>query len=163
MTRTRWSLSALILLLFGASLAWGAPKALPEVSLEPLGEGKALNTSSLVGKPTLLAFFTPTCPYCRDELVLLESLRSAYPPEKLAMLAVTPSGSPKTLSRTMLSRWKVTTIPGYQDPKNALFDAFEVEGVPFTVLTDRKGRVVRTFLGLMPKEELTAALDKAIR
>ena len=48
-------------------------------------------------------------------------------------------------------------------PKDALYEAFAVEGVPFSVLTDRKGKVVRTFLGLMSKEELTRELDKVLR
>lgn len=63
----------------------------------------------------------------------------------------------------MLARWKVPSIPGYRDAKDALYEAFVVEGVPFSVLTDRKGKVVRTFLGLMSKEELTRELDKVLR
>lgn len=59
MKRSRLPLAVWLLLTL-ASLAWAAPKTLPQATLEPLGEGVALSTASLASKPALLVFFTPT-------------------------------------------------------------------------------------------------------
>lgn len=79
------------------------------------------------------------------------------------MLAVTPSGSPKTPVPHHALPLEVTTIPGYRTPRTPSSTPSRWRESPSRCSPDRKGRVIPHLLGLMPKEELTAALDKAIR
>lgn len=122
---------------------------LKDRKVESLADGKLVDLGSLSkGKPFYLVFSTPTCPYCREELLALDSMRPQYPEEKIGIAVVFPSGSSREIIRSVLNdRWKIKTVKGYMDPKNELFEAFRIRGVPFSVLFDAEGKQVTTFEG----------------
>lgn len=64
MSKLGW-LIIFILVAIAASMVVVFVKIMPSgdilgVTLEPVGGGEALQTATLVGKPTILIFFTPT-------------------------------------------------------------------------------------------------------
>lgn len=117
--------------------------------VESLADGKLVDLGSLSkGKPFYLVFSTPTCPYCREELLLLDSMRSEYPEEKIGIATVFPSGASSEMINSVLNeRWKVKSVKGYIDPQNELFEALGIRGVPYSILFDAKGNQVGVFEG----------------
>lgn len=132
--------------------------------LEALSDGKEIDLGKKAkGKPLYLVFSTPTCPYCREELILLESMRKTYPEDKISMLTVFPPGaSREVIWKILTERWGVKSIPGYLDKEAKLFQAYDIRGVPYSVLFDAKGRQVTTFEDMPQKSALEAALRGAL-
>lgn len=130
--------------------------------LESLKDGAPMETASLKG-PTLVTFFTPNCPYCKTELRQLDAMYAAYTVKGLRMMGVAPGWKPRDVYVKALTRavesWEVRNIPFYTDGEPGLFDAFQIRGVPSTVLFDKDGKAVRVFEGLAPEDEMRAALD----
>jgi|GEM_PF-4703962 len=62
-------------------------KPMPEFSLNSLDEGK-INSSSLLGKPTVLNFWFTSCQPCLEEIPILNSLTSEFDDE-VNFLAIT--------------------------------------------------------------------------
>jgi len=118
-----------------------------------LKDGSTVRTDSLKGRPLFLAFFTPTCPYCREELAALDRVAPKYR-GKISLVALAPESSGRELVSTMLGRWGIRNIPGYLDAGNRMFEAFGVTGVPFSVFFDRNGKGIQTFLGLAPMDQV---------
>ena len=87
-------------------------------------------------------------------------MRNDYPDSKIRMITVFPPGVQReTLKKILTERWKVKTVPAYFDDATTLFQVFEVEGVPASVLFDARGEIVRSFVGKPAEAELRTAFD----
>jgi|GEM_PF-4759970 len=91
-------------------------------------------------------------------------MRTAYPEEKIGIITIFPSGaSRETLARIMNDRWKSKSIKGYIDPRNELFEAFRIRGVPFSVLFDAEGKQVASFEGFPGREPIEEKFNSVIK
>lgn len=80
------------------------------------------------------------------------------------MLTVFPPGVKReTLQKILSDRWKIKGIPAYIDEPAALFEAFEVEGVPSSALFDAEGNVIEFFVGMPDKGKLKEAFTKVLQ
>jgi thioredoxin-like negative regulator of GroEL len=155
------AVSALLLALVMVASALAAPglKGYQWISLD---KGARTGSDAFLGKPVLVSFFTPLCPYCREELRELEGLAPKYR-GKVNIVALAPETSSQAAVSAVLARWGIRTIPGYLDSGNRMYQAFRVDAVPFSALFDKEGKLIRSTVGLIPAEELKALLDGAIR
>lgn len=91
-------------------------------------------------------------------------MRNNFPESKIGMITVFPPGTTRSLAQQVLQyRWKIKGISGYTDDTGALFEAYNVTGVPFSVLYDKYGKEVKIFEGMPNKAALEAAFKTVVK
>lgn len=144
-------LGAAILVFLGGTFP---AAALPANTLVSTRDGLETVTVSWEGRPTLLVFFSPVCPYCRSELKELEKLSTWPAAEGLRIVAVAPGEWPAGVLNAAAVKWGLKGPEIFRDPGNALFKAYRVKKVPYTVYLGADGNRKDAFLGAATAAEL---------
>jgi len=130
--------------------------------------------SQLSGSPVLLFFWAHWCGDCKAEGPVIAQLKSEFEPRGLALLAPTQlygyaaqgeDAQPKDELAYVEQVWKhfypaLQNVPVPVSKEN--FNLYGASTTPTLVLLDRTGRVALYHPGVMPYEELRAAIEKAI-
>jgi thiol-disulfide isomerase/thioredoxin len=130
--------------------------------------------SQLSGSPVLLFFWAHWCGDCKAEGPVIAQLKSEFEPRGLALLAPTQlygyaaqgeDAQPKDELAYVEQVWKhfypaLQNVPVPVSKEN--FNLYGASTTPTLVLLDRTGRVALYHPGVMPYEELRAAIQKAI-
>jgi len=130
--------------------------------------------SQLSGSPVLLFFWAHWCGDCKAEGPVIAQLKSEFEPRGLALLAPTQlygyaaqgeDAQPKDELAYVEQVWKhfypaLQNVPVPVSKEN--FNLYGASTTPTLVLLDRAGRVALYHPGVMPYEELRAAIEKAI-
>lgn len=108
------------------------------------------------GKLVLLNFFATWCPSCSREVRALSELRREYPRKDLILLGISMDDTEGPLLR-FLEKHK----PGYPVylAGRGVASAFNVSGVPKTIVYNREGRRVHSTHGYVPAGELRRIVD----
>lgn len=130
--------------------------------------------AQLKGSPVLLFFWAHWCGDCKYEGPIITRLRSEYALHGLTVIAPTKyygyaaqgeDATPKT-ELAWIDNVRQRFYSGLLDVpvpiSKANFDNYGASTTPTLVLVDRQGTVVLYHPGLMPYEDLRAAIDKAI-
>ena len=129
-----------------AALAQPERQALPDFGVIDL-EGISHPVAELEGVVTLLNFWATWCGPCRTELPELQKLYNELGGKGLAVLAINVEGVGTPVQQFM--DMMHLTLPAYfisrQDNQR-----LGIRGIPFSVLVDRQGRVVRVYQGYSP-------------
>jgi peroxiredoxin len=131
-------------------------RQLPDLTLRQLSGGDQVNLSGLRGKPVLLDFWGSYCGPCKRATLYAQDLQKSYQPSHLTVLTLTQDTAADAKGWTDYNH---VTLPVLLDSDGAAFKAFEVEGVPVTILADGNGKVVRYWLGLDDPAEMKGVLD----
>ncbi len=114
----------------------------PDITVRALDSGKPVSLKDSAGKPTLLVFFSVSCPACRRELPDVQEMMERAG-EKLNVLVVS-ADSPQELK----SYW---TKEGLKLPVGvdggAAHRAYQVSTIPYSVVIDGEGKVRADFVG----------------
>lgn len=126
---------------------------LARFSLKTL-DGKRFESSTLVGKVTVVSFWATWCQPCKRELSELERLRKQFEDRGLAVVAIATDG-PETLSAVRSTvrrkRWRVTVLT---DPDGTAGALLNPRGsVPYSIFVDRQGRVAHIHSGFQAGDE----------
>src|SRR2546421_5529611 len=113
------------------------PFPAPEVSLaDPTGE--TVELSELRGKLVIINLWATWCEPCLREMPSLERLQSRFG-ERIAVVGVSQDrGGGKTVE-PFIAKLGLKSLKIYVDPKSAVGRAFEVKGLPTSLLIDRDG------------------------
>lgn len=117
-------------------------ESLPAFSVTTL-EGKTVSTSDLLGKPSVVVFFSTTCPDCHRQLPEIESAWFAAD-GNVNVLTIARDEDRETVS-TFWSK-KGFTMPCAAPGDRRVYDLFDRgsrSGVPLLFLCDTLGTVVR--------------------
>lgn len=99
------------------------------------------------GKVVLVNFWATWCPPCRQELPELVALRQRYAEDQLVVLGVSVDDSTGHVEQFL--RNMPLNFPVYwRTPE--LLAAYQVSGVPYTVVYDGRGRMVDEMVGYVP-------------
>ncbi|MBI5259609.1 MAG: TlpA family protein disulfide reductase [Burkholderiales bacterium] len=148
----------------GAGVAWwhrraDAAKAPPEMWAMRFGrpEGGELVMAELRGKPLLINFWATWCAPCVRELPEIERFQQAFSRQQGQVIALAIDGP--TPVREFLVRVKLSMPIGLAglDGTDLVHMLGNLQGgLPFTVLIDAQGRLVRRKMGETSFDELTA-------
>jgi thiol-disulfide isomerase/thioredoxin len=130
--------------------------------------------SQLSGSPVLLFFWAHWCGDCKAEGPVIAQLEAEFRPRGLTLLAPTQlygyaaqgeDALPKDELAYVEQVWKhfypgLQSVPVPVSKEN--FNLYGASTTPTLVLLDRTGRVALYHPGVMPYEELRAAIQKAI-
>jgi thiol-disulfide isomerase/thioredoxin len=117
------------------------PAPAPAVSLTDIS-GKTVDLSDFKGKLVLVNLWATWCEPCLREMPSLERLQSQLG-DRIAVLGVSEDrGGGKTVE-PFVAKLGLKSVKIFIDPKSVVGRAFEVRGLPTSLLIDRDGR----FLG----------------
>lgn len=105
--------------------------------------------------PTLINFWALWCKPCRIEMKALKSLYERYADEGFNIIGInqdSPRSVAKVESFISSQNIKYTIV---LDPNKELFNLFNGQVVPLTLLYDRKGNVVYQNQGYLPGDEFS--------
>ena len=131
----------------------------PEFRLADL-EGQQVSLSGLRGRAVLLSFWASWCVPCKEELPLLEKLKSEWGPKGLDVWGVT--NEPAVKARAWLNQHGID-LPTLVDENRQAFRSYEADQIPVSVVLTRDGEVVSYLVGLGGENHFRAAIEKALR
>lgn len=126
-------LSAVLILLVLAASA-----SADSVILNDLNAEKT-DISSYKGRPVLLFFWTTWCPYCREEIIMLNRLAPQMQKEGIEVFAVNV-GEPDNKVFSFVGK-NMLTLRVLLDRDGMAADNYDVFGVPTYIILDKAGEV----------------------
>jgi thiol-disulfide isomerase/thioredoxin len=134
----------------------------PEIALKNPA-GKVLRLSALKGKVVLIDFWASWCGPCRRENPNVVKLYKKYKSKGFEIFSVSLDEDPKAWKQAIEQdglSWPnhVSDLLGWKTP---LIQTYRFDGIPHTVLLDRKGQILSTGLrGSALEQKLIEALAK---
>jgi thiol-disulfide isomerase/thioredoxin len=142
----------------------GPPTAQPVPAVRPLfsltdSGGELRSIADWDGRSLMINFWATWCPPCRREIPLLNSLRAEYGPRGFEVIGVAVDFREDVLAYMRETPIDYPVLIGEQDGIDAA-RAFGMEtmGFPFTIFTDREGRIVTVHVGELHAAEADAIL-----
>jgi thiol-disulfide isomerase/thioredoxin len=134
------------------------PEARPLFSLQDT-DGKLRSISEWDGKALVINFWATWCPPCRREIPMLNALHTDYTPRGVEVIGVAVDFRESVLEYLRKTPVAYPVLIGEQDGIDAA-KAFGMEtmGFPFTIFTDRKGRIVTIHVGELHRPDADAIL-----
>lgn len=129
------------------------PLSAPDLS------GKTVSLEDYRDKVVLVQVWATWCPYCKREIPGLRKLYKEEGPNGFAILAPAIDNDPAKVgpyARAQGIEYPVLLTPGGTD-------GWRGGGVPFAVLVERGGKVVRLYTGEKDMDFLTADVRAALR
>lgn len=103
--------------------------------------------------PVYMSFWALWCEPCKQELRALKTFATEHAEDPFTILAVNQD-SPKSLAKVKAYvKSQSYPFPVILDPNTQLFQAFNGQNLPFSVLIDRSGKIVATRTGYLPGDE----------
>jgi thiol-disulfide isomerase/thioredoxin len=113
--------------------------------------GKPVNLDSLKGQIVLVNFWASWCGPCRKEMPILEQLSRQYHNKGVTLLGV--NVEPDSAAATNWLKATPVSFPILFDVDSKVSKLYQVEGMPNTVILDRKGNVRYIHRGYQPGAE----------
>lgn len=118
-------------------------------------DGKEAKLSDYYSQgPLLINFWALWCEPCRVEMKELQSLFSDFGDQGFTVLGINQD-SPRSLSkvRSYVSGQRIT-YPVILDPSSKVFQKFNGQVIPLSLLFNQKGEIVYRHTGYLPGDEL---------
>ena len=117
----------------------------PPFSLRDI-EGRTVTApGDFAGNPVVVHFWADWCPYCLEEMPVLDKLFQQYKKQGLMVYAVNV-GQGLDVARAYVSKVKIT-YPVLLDVEGRTAKSYGVVGLPRTFFIDRKGNIKYKLLG----------------
>jgi len=127
-------------------------------------DGKTIKISDFKGKVVILNFWATWLPACVREMTALGELYNKHK-DDLVVLGISVDSSGEEVVRTYIQKSNIT-YPIIMSTK-AILDAFEpvveepIDTIPTTIIIDRKGFILKKYVGAQKKEILGQAYESA--
>lgn len=126
-------------------------------------DGNSVKLSSIIGngKPTILEFWATWCPYCKQELTIMDGVVSDY----AGRFNFVPIDSVGSKSETVEKALQFMSDNGHDYPtyfdtnSQAAATAYHAYSLPTIIVIDRYGNYVGYHTGLMQADDISAILD----
>ena len=113
--------------------------------------GKTLSLGALRGQIVLVNFWASWCGPCRKEMPILEQLNRQYRNKGVTLIGV--NVEPDSAAATDWLKATPVSFPILFDVDSKVSKLYQVEGMPNTVILDRKGNVRYIHRGYQPGAE----------
>jgi|YNPBryulayer2012_1023412.scaffolds.fasta_scaffold00547_2 peroxiredoxin len=143
------------LLLFAFIFAQFHPYIEKDFVLEDV-TGKPFSLRQFAGRPIVLFFFSPRCGDCKEEMPYLKELYDNYQDKNLAMVGVGIRNRKEI--QEFVQEYNLS-FPVVVDETLEVSKGFGVFFLPHTVFFNRKGKIVYSEAGKIPREKLKEHLE----
>jgi thiol-disulfide isomerase/thioredoxin len=176
--RRRWAVTLTIVTISAVGVGIGAGsvgrEADPAEPMLRLGDGttapafqlpdlrspaRTVDLAQFAGRPVVLNFWASWCVPCRTEMPALEAVQRRLG-DGVAFLGVNHQDS-RTAALQLVDDTGVT-YPSGMDPEGQVARAYELVGLPATVLITPDGDLVATRLGAVDADELDLMIDELL-
>jgi peroxiredoxin len=149
------------LVAIGAWFAFKPYPPAPNVSIEML-QGKSIELASLKNNVVLVEFWATSCVTCVKQMPSTVELYKELSPKGFEVIAVAMSYDPVEFVRRFTESRQLPFIVGL-DTNGAVAKAFgDVKLTPTFFLIDKKGRIIKQYLGNYDKADLRQTIEKAL-
>lgn len=132
--------------------------AAPDFTVE-LNDGSQFTLSDAKGKVVLINIWATWCGPCCAEMPAFQRLYEEYG-DQLQIVAVNYAEKKQTVDQFIADNGY--TFPFAYDEEAGVMELYPSEGIPYTILIDKAGRVYKTFLGARSAEEQYEVYRSAI-
>jgi cytochrome c biogenesis protein CcmG/thiol:disulfide interchange protein DsbE len=125
-------------------------------------DGRRMKLADFAGKVLVLDFWATYCPPCREEIPQLIELQRRFGSQGLNIVGLNVGGEddrPKVPE--FVRTYRIQYTLGYPDPGMVDFYMGDNDAIPQTIVFDRKGRLVKHFIGF--DKTMPAELEQAIQ
>ncbi|MDO5666918.1 MAG: TlpA disulfide reductase family protein [Alcaligenaceae bacterium] len=138
-----------------------ASKAAPEVTFNAM-DGRSFQTQDLKGKVTMYKFWATDCVTCMRQMPDTIEHYAKYKDQGYETVAVAMKhDSTDAINRLIQERGYEFTI--VHDADGSIAKAFgDVRFTPIAFLVDRKGKIIKSFIGNYDKNLFVEELEKAL-
>jgi len=135
------------------------PKPAPQFTLSSL-DGKTVAMKDLTNKVVVVDFWATWCGPCREEIPHLNKLYSDFKGRGLEIVGISMDDGPDVVKEFAREfRMEYPLVMGNDE----LADQFGgIFGFPTTFIIDRKGNIVKKFVGLPPADELSRVVRELV-
>lgn len=99
------------------------------------------------GKVFVLNFWATWCGPCRVEMPGLSKLQAEADPTEVEVITVATGRNPAPMIARFFARAEIDNLPHHRDPSRVLADAYDVIGLPVTVVLNSKGQEIARMQG----------------
>lgn len=127
--------------------------------------GQETGLEAYLGKVVLVNLWATWCTPCIAELPSLENLQIEYGEQGLQVLPIALDRDKDAAAlAAFLAKHKITKLSTWQDKNRAVMGKWGYEGLPTSILLDRKGGIIRVFEGpyIWDKGEPLEAVKSAL-
>ena len=124
----------------GEFIPESAPQPAPETGFTD-ADGNPASFADFKGKPVVVNLWATWCQPCLKEMPSLDRLQSRLD-DKLAVAAISEDRAGATRVAPFVAAMGLQKLKIYLDPKSDVGHAFNVRGLPTSVVIDASGRVV---------------------
>ncbi len=110
-------------------------------------DGATHTLAEFKGRGMVVNLWATWCAPCVAEMPALEALSKALAPHDVAVLPLSSDRGGASVVQAWFSAHGITGLPVLLDPKGVMGHAFNVRGIPTTVIIDKSGRVVARLEG----------------
>ncbi len=143
-------LSVLLILVIATSSFAGAKHKAPKLKLKDVN-GNVITYKDLLGKPTILVFWSLNCHSCRDELPELNKLYEKYK-DKVNFFAVVVNTNDIEEIKETQKEWGFNMPILIGTPKTIY--RFRIIGTPITYVIDQNWYIFKQHIGKTPVEKI---------
>ena len=146
----------------GAYFAFAQRPDMPQVRFSMLS-GELVSTADLRGKVTLVNFWATSCVPCMTEMPKMVQTYNQFKDRGFETIAVAMEYDPPNNVKSYTERNKLP-FKVAMDARGEIAKGFgDVSVIPTTFIIDRKGRIIKTYLGEPDQAALHELLDGALK
>lgn len=116
-------------------------------------QGQELKFSDFQGKTTVVNFWTPWCPYCKDEMPYFQAAYDTYQEELNVVMMDVPDSRNTAQDAIDMIQEAGYTFPLYLDTNTESLNTFGVYSYPQTFFFNSQGEFVGRIAGAIPNQE----------
>jgi cytochrome c biogenesis protein CcmG/thiol:disulfide interchange protein DsbE len=124
-----------------------------DFSLEDL-DGNTVTLTGLLEKgPVMISFWALWCVPCKEEMKIMSEVYNKYKDSGFVYVAMnqdSPKSSAKVKSYIESKEYKFIVL---LDTDGHVFENFGGQNLPFSVLINQKGEIIKTYTGYVPGDE----------